>query len=301
MLNIEEDSALRQRCFAWLGVLRARFGEELPYRGGLDEGFPFGDGHVPFLTPYKGIFRAAAQRGPAALSIITSVDSPYGDAATDDGVLYAYRAGAIDQPDNRALRAAFRLQVPVVYFQATTPGWYRADYPCWVRADDPVARCVLVEPGSMVGPMDEPEPVLIEDPIERRYAVRQMHVRVYQAKFRGRVVPAYRKQCTICHLKEIRLLDAAHIVPDAEGGEPAVSNGLSLCSIHHRAFDENLVGISPDYTVHVARKLREDEDGPMLELLKGFHEQPIVLPARRAWQPDRERLALRFERFAAGA
>jgi len=71
--------------------------------------------------------------------------------------------------------------------------------------------------------------------------------------------------------------------------------------IHHRAFDENLVGISPDYTVHVARKLREDEDGPMLELLKGFHEQPIVLPARRAWQPDRERLALRFERFAASA
>lgn len=80
-----------------------------------------------------------------------------------------------------------------------------------------------------------------------------------------------------------------------------VSNGLSLCSIHHRAFDENLVGISPDYTVHVARKLREDDDGPMLELLKGFHEQPIVLPTRRAWQPDRERLALRFERFAASA
>lgn len=124
MPSIEEDNALRHACFAWLGVLRARFGEELPYRGGLDEGFPFGGGRVPFLTPYKGIFRAAAQRGPAALSIITSVDSPYGDTATDDGILYAYRAGAIDQPDNRALREAFRLQVPVVYFQGTTPGSY---------------------------------------------------------------------------------------------------------------------------------------------------------------------------------
>jgi hypothetical protein len=37
----------------------------------------------------------------------------------------------------------------------------------------------------------------------------------------------------------------------------------------------------------------------MLELLKGFHEQPIVLPERRGWQPDRERLAARFAKFTA--
>jgi hypothetical protein len=28
--------------------------------------------------------------------------------------VYAYRAGDIDQPDNRALRAAFQLRVPLV-------------------------------------------------------------------------------------------------------------------------------------------------------------------------------------------
>ena len=44
----------------------------------------------------------------------------------------------------------------------------------------------------------------------------------------------------------------------------------------------------------------EDEDGPMLELLKTFHHEPIVLPSRQAWRPDREQLAVRFERFAAG-
>ena len=76
-----------------------------------------------------------------------------------------------------------------------------------------------------------------------------------------------------------------------------VSNGLSLCTIHHRAFDRDLVGVSPDYTVSVSRHLLDDEDGPMLELLKGFHDQPIVLPQRRAWRPDPERLSLRFERF----
>ena len=136
--------------------------------------------------------------------------------------------------------------------------------------------------------------------IERRYVVRQVRQRVHQAQFRGVVLPAYHDRCAICRLREIRLLDAAHIVGDLdERGEPAVSNGLSLCSIHHRAFDQSLVGVYPDYRVRVSEGLLEDEDGPMLELLKGFHDQPIVVPERRAWRPDRERLALRFERFLA--
>jgi hypothetical protein len=37
----------------------------------------------------------------------------------------------------------------------------------------------------------------------------------------------------------------------------------------------------------------------MPELLKRFDRQAIVVPHRRASQPDRERLAVRFERFLA--
>jgi hypothetical protein len=35
----------------------------------------------------------------------------------------------------------------------------------------------------------------------------------------------------------------------------------------------------------------------MLAVLQGFHGTAIEAPPRRAWQPDRERLATRFERF----
>ena len=118
----------------------------------------------------------------------------------------------------------------------------------------------------MAGPLDEQRPVLSSDPMERRYANRNVRVRMHQGRFRGIVLPAYRDQCAMCRLKEARLLDAAHIVGDLEEqGEPVVSNGLSLCSIHHRAFDHDLIGVSPDYRVHVSRKLLEDEDGPMLD------------------------------------
>lgn len=291
------DDDVRSACFASLDVLLAKFGEDVPYVGGLADGFPFRGRRVPFLSRMKGIHRAAAQSGPAALSILTSASSPYGDEETEDGVLYAYRAGAIEQADNRALRAAFELQVPLVYFVGTRPSWYRPLYPCFVVADDPIERRVLVTKGRMVGPVDEPQPVLAQDPLERRYAVREMRVRVHQARFRGRVVPAYRSQCAICRLKELRLLDAAHILADAELGDPIVSNGLSLCAIHHRAFDQNLVGISADYEVRVSRTLLDDEDGPMLDVLKGFDRATIEVPLRKTWRPDRELLAHRFERF----
>jgi putative restriction endonuclease len=296
--SADGDVSLRIACFARLDLLRATFGDDIPYRDGLDQGFPFHGARVPFLSPQKGIFRASAQRGQAALSIQTSFKSPYEDAELERGFRYAYRDGSVDQPDNRALRAAFTLRTPLVYFVGTQPGRYRPIYPCFIEEDDPVGRYVIASPGAMLGSFDEPEPTPIEDPIERRYAVRETRVRLHQARFRGRVLIAYRNSCAICRLKELQLLDAAHIVGDAlPQGEPVVSNGLSLCSIHHRAFDQDLVGVSPEYEVHVSRRLLDDEDGPMLEVLKGFHRQQIVLPSHVASRPNREQLAERFERF----
>ncbi len=294
---MERDDDVRLACFLALDALRAQLGEELPYQSALAQGFQYSGRRIPFPNYQKGIYRAGAQHGPAALSINTSFKSPYGDEETPLGFLYAYRAGPIDQPDNRALRTAHELQVPVVYFVGTRPGSYRPVYPCYIAEDDPARRTVLVTPGVMDETQFEPAAVRLEDELSRRYLVRETKVRLHQARFRGLVLPAYRDQCTICQLKETRLLDAAHIIGDSDSeGAAAVTNGLSLCTIHHRAFDQDLVGISPDYRVHVARRLLEDEDGPMLDLLKGFHQRTIELP-RPSAMPDRERLAERFERF----
>jgi putative restriction endonuclease len=293
------DDDVRTSCFLALEVLRAQFGDDVPYPEGLDRGFAFRGRRVPFLNRQKGIYRAAVQRGPAALSIQTSYKSPYGDDVTADGFVYTYRAGDVDQPDNRALREAHRLGVPLVYFVGFRPNWYRAVYPVFVVADDPAARHVVLTPGVMAGPPDEQQPLLTVDPVARQYAVREVRVRLHQARFRARVIPAYRERCAICRLHESSLLDAAHIIRDADPrGEPHVPNGLSLCTIHHRAFDQDLVGVSPDYRVHVSRRLLDDEDGPMLDLLKQFHAAPLTVPRVKAWRPDRDRLAERFERFA---
>jgi putative restriction endonuclease len=231
------DDDVRSSCFASLDVLSAKFGEDIPYSGGLDAGFPFRGRRVPFLSHMKGIHRAAAQQGPAALSINTSSASPYEDEDTADGVLYAYRTGDIDQPDNRALRAAFELGVPVAYFVGTRPGWYKPFYPCFVVEDDPGARRVLVTKGAMSGPLDEREPLFLEDPIERQYAVREMRVRVHQARFRGRVIPAYRSQCTICRLKEYgsSMQRTSRAMPMSSASRPSRTASASARSITERS------------------------------------------------------------------
>jgi putative restriction endonuclease len=95
--------------------------------------------------------------------------------------------------------------------------------------------------------------------------------------------------------------EASHIIPDAEEeGEPEVTNGLALCRLHHGAFDVDLLGIRPDGTVHVSRRLLEAVDGPTLDqALKGYHEQRIMKPPEKCNQPDAAKLAQRYERFLA--
>jgi putative restriction endonuclease len=81
------DDDVRASCFAQLAILCAEHGDDVPYAGALERGFTFRGRRVPYLNRQKGIYRAAAQKGPAALSIQTSYASPYGDAVTDEGVV----------------------------------------------------------------------------------------------------------------------------------------------------------------------------------------------------------------------
>jgi putative restriction endonuclease len=71
---------------------------------------------------------------------------------------------------------------------------------------------------------------------------------------------------------------------------------LPLAKIHHARFDGHLIGIDPDFRIHVSDRLVEIHDGPFLELgLKGIVGQVIEMPRRSEDYPDRDRLALRFE------
>lgn len=250
---------------------------------------------MAFLNYQRGIFKAKEQVGTAALSVLTSAGTPYGaDEEVADGYWYEYQAGAAGDRANGYLRMALELQVPVIYFHSFQPSWYTPIYPVFVEHDDPITRRVFLSPG-VATVMGESEPA---SGVTREYTMQVTKRRLHQGRFRGLVMKAYAEKCTICRLKKPQLLEAAHIRADAHPDSSSlVSNGMSLCTIHHRAYDERMIGIDADYRVHVAKDLLTETDGPMLDLLKASHMNSIVLPRNLADRPDRELLAERFEQF----
>ena len=277
--TVDPDIALRQAAVRRARELIQAYDDLVPIER-LREGFDFQGQRISFGSFQKGIHRSRLQQGPAALTLTTSFKDPYADVFDKSGpsFTYAYRAGAIDQADNRALRSAHALQTPLVYFRALAPGIYWVVAPMLVTSDDPAMRTVLLQQGL---PEQDMQPGgFVSDADVRAYATREARYRLHQQRFKVDVMRAYRHRCAICALRERALVQAAHIVPDPEPeGIAAVVNGLALCAIHHLAFDRNLLGIDPEGLIHIAGRLLEEIDGPMLKTgLQGFHGAHIELP-----------------------
>ena len=113
--------------------------------------------------------------------------------------------------DNQWLRAAYENRIPVIYFLGIAPGRYQAIVPVYVAGWDAKALKARI----VFGAPDQQELVAPQDVQERRYALRTVKQRLHQASFREAVISAYRGRCSLSGLPEKRLLDAAHIIPDA--------------------------------------------------------------------------------------
>jgi putative restriction endonuclease len=217
----------------------------------------------------------------------------------DELVDYSFMGEDPEAPDNRNLRIACEQQIPLIYFLGVSPGLYQVVAPVFVADIDRAglrARIAFALP-------DQPTTEAPSTPVERRYALRAVKQRLHQASFREAVIAAYQNRCALSGLPAPMLLDAAHIMPDADErlGQPVVPNGLPLSKTHHAAFDAHLIGIDADYRIHVSDRLMSLNDGPVLEALKGLHGAMLREPRREKDRPDRGRLAARFERFQAAA
>ena len=290
-----QDLRVRTAAFEWLAEQVAIHGEVLPWKV-IARGFDLDGRRVP-LVSQQGIFKPAVL-AEVPLSIRTSPEGPYDDSFSAGNLLrYRYRGTDPREPDNVRLRQAMARRAPLVYFHGIAPGRYLAAWPVYVVADDPGGLTFTVAIDDVaysgLGAADE-----IAEP-RREYITTTFRRRLHQQAFRERVLAAYRRQCALCRLRHVELLDAAHIVPDVEpSGEPVVRNGLALCKLHHAAFDKLFIAVRPDYIVEVRRDVMEESDGPMLlHGLQGLNRQRIVLPRDPVKRPDREHLAWRYERF----
>jgi len=276
----------------------------------LQPGFVFQGDRIPFVNPRRGIFKPQQMRHLLSIKTVfpkLGAKVWYDDQRevhrqifeSDETVDYAFMGQDPDAADNRWLRDAFEGQIPIIYFLGIAPGRYQAVMPVFVSGWDAGALKARIA----FGMSDQKSLVPPENELERRYALRAVKQRLHQASFREAVITAYNGRCALSGLPESLLLDAAHIVADNDErlGQPVVPNGIPLSKIHHAAFDAHLIGIDSDYHLHVSDRLLGQKDGPMLEALKRLNGETIHLPGRARDRPDRDRLALRFERFKSAA
>ncbi len=131
--------------------------------------------------------------------------------------------------------------------------------------------------------------------IEREVIVKQ---RVNQSFFRSAVMSAYNFHCCISGVNIPELLEACHIVDWSQDAQNRTNpkNGLCMNPFFHKAYDNNLLGITPDLKIVVSEELQcHSKIESFSNYLKILNGRSILLPDH--FFPQKELLAIHYNQF----
>ena len=116
---------------------------------------------------------------------------------------------------------------------------------------------------------------------------------VRSAGFRRAIMRIYEYTCAICRLKICApsgesVTDAAHIIPFSVSHNDDIRNGMSLCKVHHWAFDTGLISVGEKYQVIVSSAVGVEE--PTKAMLTGLRDELIKLPKDMKYCPHQDAL-----------
>lgn len=125
-------------------------------------------------------------------------------------------------------------------------------------------------------------------PVEqKRTVITTREISIRSRGFRQAVIQAYDYSCALCGLKlnspdgKIWEAQAAHIVPHSVNGKDDILNGISLCRLHHWAFDTGWFSIENDYSVILSKRwdMLPQNFGRMRNLPVFNESSKIILPS----------------------
>lgn len=126
---------------------------------------------------------------------------------------------------------------------------------------------------------------------KRTEVLRTAKARLGQMFFRGAVLASYDYRCAMCQIGVPQLLNASHIIPWSASEERRIDprNGLSLCGLHDKAFDNGLVTVDEDHRLMLSRELKKHRTpGVYAAAFTVLEGARLTLPTRFA--PDSEAL-----------
>lgn len=107
--------------------------------------------------------------------------------------------------------------------------------------------------------------------------------------FRRAIREAYQYRCAVCGSQRETIeghpeVEAAHILPKAEGGPDDIRNGMALCKLHHWAYDGGWLELTPNLEIEVA----ETPNRKGHEEFSGLDGNKIRLPRDPRKHPDKK-------------
>ncbi|MEX0981067.1 MAG: HNH endonuclease [Bacteroidales bacterium] len=107
--------------------------------------------------------------------------------------------------------------------------------------------------------------------------------------FRELVLSTYGYKCAVCGLgarlgNDLVGLEAAHIKWFQAGGPDTISNGIALCSMHHKLFDRGAYAFSNDHHLVASSKIHNGNQ--LEEILFRYQGRQIQLPLNPNEKPE---------------
>lgn len=134
--------------------------------------------------------------------------------------------------------------------------------------------------------------------VEGKEKERLVKVRVNQSIFREVVLTNFDNKCCITGIGMLDLIVASHIVPWSENKKNRLSakNGLSLNSLHDRAFDKHLITITEDLKIKISPKFYKHPDIPSIkQSFLDYDGKSLTQPKK--FYPDIDSLKIHNDKF----
>ncbi len=222
----------------------------------------------------------------------------YAEDLDESGVIYHYpdtaRGPARDAREIAAMKAASELGLPLFVITSPTPtSAQRRVRLGWITDGDDDNRAFLITFAETAPSRVQWDDHSDDEPFaafgnRSRRVGRTVQHRPDQQAFKFKVLRRYGARCPLSGVTVPQMLEAAHLIPDSQGGSSDPRNGLVLNAALHRAFDAGLFAINPDTLT-----IETLPAGPTLQDM-GIHTPTLTaLPHR----PAPEALRWRYQQW----
>jgi hypothetical protein len=275
------------------------------YKKDIEEIFDTNFGHS-----ISGINLRNLGDGTKAILLFSSVKGPYSDRSDEDIIYYSGEGIVGDQKLTNANKALVNSNSEgrVIFgFEKTDPkstewvymGLLKVlDYDYLPQNGRKVyefkiqkmqfenPEIILKEQEELVNEAISSEPVLTEIR-DTKQTFRKIKVR--SAAFKTKIKELYEDSCAVCGIRRYNKaqnpeVEAAHIYPVEKDGTDDLRNGLSLCKLHHWAFDGGLFVIEDNFEIKVLPDILNDFN---YEEIYRFDGKKLHLPKNKQIIPNK--------------